>query len=263
MNICLPHKIRARCITYLSSTPINRKSSKSSLRSTRINDTASIQRNYTQYPHIILLLPQKYFPNHISSHQLTALQAANYLLVEPIVIHLSSRKLSTWAADNSPLEDWCRALKSRQQGHKRRQERISHKAQDRRRETGRARCKIKGTGNELPAEGLGARSRRSPGSIPGKEERNGRKEDIKKAPQSVTTAGALLKKRRLPTLPLLRSTIGVTGLNFSVRNGKRWNPGKYIFKKKLRAISNARLWCHHLYTCILSTSSSLTTLKEI
>ena len=31
-------------------------------------------------------------------------------------------------------------------------------------------------------------------------------------------------KRRLPTLPLLRSTIGVTRLNFSVRNGKRWNP---------------------------------------
>ena len=73
-------------------------------------------------------------------------------------------------------------MKSRQQGHKRRQESISHKAQDRRRETGRARCKIKGTGNKIPAEGLGARSRRSPGSIPGKEERNGRKEDIKKAP---------------------------------------------------------------------------------
>ena len=31
-------------------------------------------------------------------------------------------------------------------------------------------------------------------------------------------------KRQLPTLPLLRSTIGVTGLNFSVRNGKRWIP---------------------------------------
>ena len=37
-----------------------------------------------------------------------------------------------------------------------------------------------------------------------------------------------LKKRRLPTLPLLRSTIGVTGLNFSVRNGKRWNPGAVV-----------------------------------
>ena len=36
------------------------------------------------------------------------------------------------------------------------------------------------------------------------------------------------KKRRLPTLPLLRSTIGVTGLNFSVRNGKRWNPGAIV-----------------------------------
>ena len=31
-------------------------------------------------------------------------------------------------------------------------------------------------------------------------------------------------KWRLPTLPLLRSTIGTIGLNFSVRNGKRWNP---------------------------------------
>ena len=35
-------------------------------------------------------------------------------------------------------------------------------------------------------------------------------------------------RRRLPTLPLLRSTIGVTGLNFSVRNGKRWNPGAVV-----------------------------------
>ena len=31
-------------------------------------------------------------------------------------------------------------------------------------------------------------------------------------------------KRRLSTLPLLRSTIDVVGLNFSVRNGKRWIP---------------------------------------
>ena len=34
----------------------------------------------------------------------------------------------------------------------------------------------------------------------------------------------LLLKRRLPTLPREnRSTIGVSELNFSVRNGKRWN----------------------------------------
>src|SRR5690554_5193690 len=32
------------------------------------------------------------------------------------------------------------------------------------------------------------------------------------------------KNRRRPTLPLLRSTIGAAGLNFSVRNGKRWDP---------------------------------------
>ena len=46
----------------------------------------------------------------------------------------------------------------------------------------------------------------------------------KKGSQSFGLTPSLLK-RRLPTLPLLRSTIGVTGLNFSVRNGKRWNPG--------------------------------------
>ena len=115
----------------------------------------------------------------------------------------------------------------------------------------------------------------------------------------------------------LRSTIGVTKLNFSVRNGKRWNlraivtwipflmkneelrmknlltcpmprmetwptnnspssatrwtyipsfwPAPLSGKppESLRAISNARLWCLHLYTCILSTSSSLTTLWNL
>ena len=44
-------------------------------------------------------------------------------------------------------------------------------------------------------------------------------------PRQHRCGGLPLKKRRRPTLPLLRSTIGVTGLNFSVRNGKRWNPG--------------------------------------
>ena len=93
--------------------------------------------------------------------------------------------------------------------------------------------------------------------------------------------------RRLPTLPLLRSTIGVTGLNFSVRNGKRWDPGAittlisfvstcYIQRSerggqahelsvllatgKFRAISIARLRHCWPYTCDLSTSSSLTAL---
>ena len=45
-------------------------------------------------------------------------------------------------------------------------------------------------------------------------------EDKKKSP---TLKGPGKLKRRLPTLPLVRSTIGVTKLNFSVRNGKRWN----------------------------------------
>ena len=79
------------------------------------------------------------------------------------------------------------------------------------------------------------------------------------------------------------STIGAGGLNFSVRNGKRWIPAAIttcmvcmhiahadIFSKKdegrttekdSRAISTARLWCRHLYTCGLSTSCSATTLK--
>ena len=34
----------------------------------------------------------------------------------------------------------------------------------------------------------------------------------------------LMKKRRLPTLPRVCSTIGAGGLNCSVRNGKRWDP---------------------------------------
>ena len=41
---------------------------------------------------------------------------------------------------------------------------------------------------------------------------------------SVAFACTLILKRRLSTLPLLRSTIDVVGLNFSVRNGKRWIP---------------------------------------
>ena len=45
---------------------------------------------------------------------------------------------------------------------------------------------------------------------------------IKKA-RSLLSPG-FCKIWRLPTLPLLRSTIGAGGLNFSVRNGKRWNP---------------------------------------
>ena len=44
-----------------------------------------------------------------------------------------------------------------------------------------------------------------------------------KALPSIKTTG-LERKWQRPTLPLLRSTIGATRLNFSVRNGKRWNP---------------------------------------
>ena len=97
-------------------------------------------------------------------------------------------------------------------------------------------------------------------------------------------------KRRLSTLPLLRSTIDVVGLNFSVRNGKRWIPNaittlipfkmfdsgqRYSFSnlrfvsistntadisilplgnRKSRAISTTRLRHYCPYTCSLSTS---------
>ena len=44
----------------------------------------------------------------------------------------------------------------------------------------------------------------------------------KKSPQITKYLRAL--KRRLSTLPLCSSTIDVDRLNFSVRNGKRWNP---------------------------------------
>ena len=47
---------------------------------------------------------------------------------------------------------------------------------------------------------------------------------MRKAPASFDAEAFFLKKRRLPTLPRVCSTIGAGGLNFSVRNGKRWNP---------------------------------------
>ena len=95
----------------------------------------------------------------------------------------------------------------------------------------------------------------------------------------------------------LGSTIGAVGLNFSVRNGKRWNPDAiatwislssfFIFmtiaqaketnpshnlynskntpwlKKPFGQLVMLGWMCLHTYTCILSTSSSLTTLNEI
>ena len=46
----------------------------------------------------------------------------------------------------------------------------------------------------------------------------------KEARQTFCLSGSFIEKRRLPTLPRVCSTIGAGGLNFSVRNGKRWNP---------------------------------------
>ena len=44
----------------------------------------------------------------------------------------------------------------------------------------------------------------------------------KKKPRYISKACNKIWRR--PTLPLLRSTIGASGLNFSVRYGKRWTP---------------------------------------
>ena len=52
---------------------------------------------------------------------------------------------------------------------------------------------------------------------------NSGKDITRRQKKSPTLKGPGKLKRRLPTLPLVRSTIGVTKLNFSVRNGKRWN----------------------------------------
>ena len=108
---------------------------------------------------------------------------------------------------------------------------------------------------------------------------------------------SLMWKKAAAYSPALHcSTIGDDGLNFSVRDGKRWNTVAIttinVFSEcpdstgqrmvwhphtsktrttqgispthgKFRAISSARLWRRRLYTCALSTSSSLTTLKGV
>ena len=103
-------------------------------------------------------------------------------------------------------------------------------------------------------------------------------------PGTLTVHGHAQQKKAASYSPALhRSTIGAGGLNFSVRNGKRWNPAAITTSnggdtaatdkkkngnsrksephgRKPRAISSARLWRRRLYTCALSTSSSRTAL---
>ena len=109
------------------------------------------------------------------------------------------------------------------------------------------------------------RKRRSPGGVPR------------------THPGEHTGKKTAATYsPTSRSTIGASGLNFSVRDGKRWDTGAMAAimtstraqgtrgkntrhrrgkpRKKHRAISSARLCRHRLCTCALSTSSSATAL---
>lgn len=49
------------------------------------------------------------------------------------------------------------------------------------------------------------------------------RKNLKIKPCSKKETELIIKWQR-PTLPQLCSTIGAVGLNFSVRNGKRWNP---------------------------------------
>ena len=60
----------------------------------------------------------------------------------------------------------------------------------------------------------------------------------------IALEGVLLISWRLPTLPRVCSTIGVTGLNFSVRNGKRWNPG--AITTRMGDMMNATLYLQTL-----------------
>ena len=44
-------------------------------------------------------------------------------------------------------------------------------------------------------------------------------------PENITVLGTVVKKKAASYSPTLHcSTIGASGLNFSVRNGKRWDP---------------------------------------
>ena len=69
----------------------------------------------------------------------------------------------------------------------------------------------------------------------------------------IALEGVLLISWRLPTLPRVCSTIGVTGLNFSVRNGKRWNPG--AITTRMGDMMNATLY-------LQTTTSSKKCAKE-
>ena len=52
--------------------------------------------------------------------------------------------------------------------------------------------------------------------------------NLHKTKEARSIKNGLLKDQRRPTLPVLSSTIGADGLNFSVRHGKRWNPNAKI-----------------------------------
>ena len=64
--------------------------------------------------------------------------------------------------------------------------------------------------------------------------------NTKKVPHQRCADEELSKKWRRPTLPRVCSTIGAAGLNFSVRDGKRWSPGAVTTIKNMMTIGKER-----------------------
>ena len=69
------------------------------------------------------------------------------------------------------------------------------------------------------------------------------------------TRSLLLEKRRLPTLPRVCSTIGADGLNFSVRNGKRWNPDTITTWIMVTYLDTTKVECSTLNVLTFTFSS--------
>ena len=73
-------------------------------------------------------------------------------------------------------------------------------------------------------EGRGERNRKRQAAAGRDQSPNGPRSRLRPQTRKKVRPCDLTLKRRLPTLPREnRSTIGVSELNFSVRNGKRWN----------------------------------------
>ena len=83
-------------------------------------------------------------------------------------------------------------------------------------------CLLLSVGERLLTQPPTGRSNTSPEPTTNSQEPTAQK---KESPDRYRTYLRTLQwERRLPTLPILLSTIGAIGLNCSVRNGKRWIP---------------------------------------